>query len=237
MIGGSPALGARRRPVVASAVSLAVLLLATSCGIDKWSRIGSQGDKASGQPLSASAGRGASSVEAPPGAKRAYSATFGSFNLCQAQPGPAPVISGVTLHAGRVGPTKVAVLVRETSPQFVKRHSGVEPQALIPLAFGMGSAPKFREPYAGPAARGRYRPLAGYRVVQTCAQRLRANLDLNTGKVPTTTTGELMLVVTSSESGSSIRSFDINYTAGGKHYSLPVRWSLINCGTEVTADC
>jgi hypothetical protein len=119
----------------------------------------------------------------------------------------------------------------------VKRHSGVEPQALIPLAFGMGSAPKFREPYAGPAALGRYRPLAGYRVVQTCAQRLRANLDLNTGKVPTTTTAELMLVVTSHESGSSIRSFDINYTAGDKHYSLPVRWSLINCGTEVTADC
>jgi hypothetical protein len=233
----SSTLEERRSPVIASAVSLTVLFLATACGIDTSPRQGFQGLRATGQPLSASAGRGASGVDAPQGVKRAYSATFGSFNLCQPQAGAPPVISGVTLHAGRVSPIKVAVLVREISPRFVRSHPNLEPQALIPMAFGLGSAPEFREPYAARPTRGHYVPLAGYRVDETCAQDLQATDDLNTGKVPTTTTGELMLVVTSSESGSSIRSFDINYTAGGKHYSLPVRWSLINCGTEVTADC
>jgi hypothetical protein len=150
---------------------------------------------------------------------------------------PGPLSASTGRGASAVGPTRVRTFIRQISPHFVKSHHDLKPQSFDPVAFGLGSAPHFREPYAGMVVRGRYLPIAGYRVSQTCAQSRQVDDDLNLGKTPTSTTGELVLVVTSSKSGSAIKSFDINYTAGDKRYTLPVKWALINCGTEVTANC
>ena len=127
--------------------------------------------------------------------------------------------------------------MRVVSPRFVRNHKRINPAELIPLAFSLGSAPEWQEPYSGLAVKGHFVPVEGYRVVSSCAETRRSNTQLNHGKPPSHTVAELMLVISSSEKGSIVESFDVQYSVGSDNFTLPVNWSLTSCGTEIDSGC
>lgn len=207
----------------AAAPAVAALLAATGCTAPADTTAGPERGRSTSGPLSATLDGGGNAVLAPP--VTPWRVSFGHFVLCSTRPGADITVERVTLDDAAVAPRKVDVFVRTVAPSDVP-DTGRIPSRLQPLYSAWGSAPDFSEDYADLKAAGRYRPTAaGTRVTQGCAD---AAERVNGYQ-------ELLFSFEVGEEGSRVDKFSIYYRADGRRYRLPVRWTMVACGTA-TAD-
>jgi len=177
--------------------------------------------RTAGGPLSATLDVGGNAVR-PPGVSP-WKVSFGHYVLCSIQPGADITVEKVTITDVPFPPQTVEVWLRTVS-QSDFPASGRIPTPLQPFYSARGAAPAFAEPYADPAAAGRFsRDVAGTEVLQTCKET----------KERTKGYQELVFTFEVDDEGARVDSFTIDYTADGSAYRLPVSWNMVACGTDI----
>lgn len=219
-----PSRGRAAAPRAAAAAAGALLVLTGCAGAADapTTPIGKAGDRSTSGPLSATLDGGGNAVLAPP--VTPWKVSFGHFVLCSTRPGAAITVENVTLDDVEVAPRKVDMFVRTVSPSDFP-SSGPIPTRLQPLYSIRGSAPHFSEAYADLRAAGSYRgSVAGTRVTQACEDAVERVNGYQ----------ELLFTFAVGEEGARVDALTIDYSADGRPYRLPVRWTMVACGTATT---
>jgi hypothetical protein len=167
-------------------------------------------------PLSATSGVGGVSIYPPP--PPPWTASFGAMPLCVRKQGEQVRIERVrALVRGR--PVRLRHVLRVVPPEAEQRPG-----------FSWDAYYSEAAPFPGNDAKpygGTLRPVKGAVVEQSCARR-KAGDDGYT---------DLLTELTVDGRGAMVRRTYVDYTSGGRHYTLVVRWEMSACGTAMTQHC
>lgn len=167
--------------------------------------------------LSASSGQGGQSIYPPP--PPPWTASFGTLLLCVNKSG-----QRVRIEAVRAEPAPTPLALRHMLRV-------VPPKAARPPGFSwpsyysaIGAFPgKEKKPYGGVL-----RPVEGAVVDQPCAE-VRSTSDRGYT--------DLLTELTVDRRGSKVTRTYVDYTSGGRRYTLVIRWEMTACGTAISEHC
>jgi len=166
--------------------------------------------------LSATSGVGGVSIYPPP--PPPWTASFGAMPLCVRKQGDRVRIERVRA-AVRGRPVRLRHALRVVPPK-VEQRAGLNWLAYYSEAAAFpGNDAK---PYGGTL-----RPVTGAVIDQSCARRKAGDQGYT----------DLLTELTVGRRGAMVRRTYVDYTSGGRQYTLVVRWEMTACGTSMTEHC
>jgi hypothetical protein len=102
-----------------------------------------------------------------------------------------------------------------------------------PIGFTLGSPPKFNQPYAGlnvPGSYARFRP--GIPIDRSCGEVTDAVQALSIGDVPPFPIMEVLVTLSSTEEGTHVAGYDLDYEQDGVDHTLTVDWQMVVCDEQ-----
>jgi hypothetical protein len=144
-------------------------------------------------------------------------ATFGTPLLCSAQPGIKIVLTGVRYEADPA-PESIDTRIRIVPTDHRDRPGDPIEWAPFPGLLGKPGT------FANWTMRGSYSEAPGYVVGTDCATQGKGFSELvTTMRVPS--------------SGAWVHRTFVDYKAGGRNYTLVIRWEMVGCGTATAKAC
>lgn len=146
----------------------------------------------------------------------------GAFTLCDKDGGSDIVITGVrTRTSGRA--MGVRYSLRTVEESAVEMQSPTEPSSeYVPIQGSTGLPPDLEDPVAGEFTSD----ISGTRITQVCDDLQRPRHGFT----------ELIFLMKTDSRGARLEQEYIDYTAGGKDYTLETREVVIVCGTAIHTD-
>jgi hypothetical protein len=160
-----------------------------------------------------------------------YEATFGTLLLCLEREGAPVELEGVRAV---VPGQKFSSHVRVVTPAMVEETPKRERYRFVPLFWGLGSPPDFRQPYASFRIAGEYiSDVKGVVISGGCDDVKNAGGDIGSDKVPRTDFVELMITVPATAAkGGRLDGVYVDYVDGGVGYTMEILWQMVVCDKQ-----
>lgn len=201
----------RRRPQRTFAL-IAVAVAVTAClasGCSGHNQAQPQDDG----PLATTLKGGGNSLDPPSGGSRLWHATFGSLTVCADEK---VTLTSVVPHYKVGKPVAIQFYVRRVPP--ASDRSG-PPEAWAPV---MGRAAPLNQLVQRDVRSSHMEPLDRTTIDQPCSTDVNASYT------------EVLTTMAVDRKGVWIDRLDVKYQAGTRNYTLPVDWSYVGCGSDIT---